>query len=96
MSRLVDLGQLLSSDQLTRTTLVDGSGVILDVDSLEVYTLNETGMTLVEALARGASSIDELVGALQAEYEVDEETARADILELVELLVQHLERRGLK
>jgi hypothetical protein len=90
MSRLVDLSKLLSSDELTQTKLADETGVILDVDSLQVFSLNETGMFLVEAMREGAVTREELVARMVESFEVDEETAGADLDSFVSELVKYL------
>jgi hypothetical protein len=79
MSKLQRLSELLQSDKVTRTTLVDDTGVILHLDSLQVLTLNETGMFLVDRIGEGMSSVEQLITALSEEFEVDEATARGDI-----------------
>jgi hypothetical protein len=92
-SRVSDIGKLaamLSDDELTTTKLVDGTGVILDVDSLQVFTLNQTGMFLIEAMGEGVTDRDVLVARLVAEFEVDDETATADVDAFVEDLVKFL------
>ena len=79
MTDIEELARMLATDELTTTKLVDGTGVILDVDSLKVFTLNETGMFLVEAMGEGAADRGGLVERLVAEFEVDEATAAADV-----------------
>ncbi len=79
MSDLGRLSELLQSDNVTWTTLVDNTGVILHLDSLQVLTLNETGMFLVERIGEGMCSVEKLIAALTEEYEVDEEAAREDV-----------------
>jgi hypothetical protein len=86
----VDLSKLLASDQLTQTTLADATGVILDVDSLQVFTLNESAVVIVEALREGAATREELVERLLEVFEVDEETAARDVDEFVAELSRHL------
>jgi hypothetical protein len=87
MTNLERLSELMRSDKVTRTTLVDDTGVILHLDSLQVLTLNETGMFLVERIGEGMSSVEQLISALTEEFEVDEATARGDI----ELFLDELE-----
>ena len=53
---------------------------------LAVYSLNETGMFLVEALCEGAPDADALAARLVDAFEVDETTARADVAEFIEEL----------
>ena len=68
VSRLADLSALLASETLTQTELADRTGVVLDVDAMQVFALNETGMFLVNALREGASDrgalLERLVEAL--------------------------------
>jgi hypothetical protein len=90
MRRAVDLSRLLSSDAIRQTRLADHSGVILDVDSLQVFSLNDTGMCLVEALRDGVDDHDGLVEKLVAKFEVDEATAAADVNAFVEELARYL------
>jgi len=73
------LSQLMRSDKVTQTKLADETGVILHLDSLQVLTLNETGMFLVERIGEGLSTSDQLIAALTDDFEVDEATARADV-----------------
>ena len=90
MTDIEKLAAMLSDDELTTTKLVDGTGVILDVDSLQVFTLNQTGMVLVEAMGQGVADHDGLVSKLVAEFEVDHETAAADLDVFIEDLVGFL------
>ena len=53
-------------------------------------TLNETGTFFWEKLANGTTKED-LISAVLAEYDVDEETARND----VELFIDNLTKNGL-
>ena len=90
MRRAFDLSRLLSSDAISQTRLADHSGVILDVDSLQVFSLNETGMCLVEALREGVEDHDGLVKKLVSQFDVDEVTAAGDVDAFVEELARHL------
>jgi hypothetical protein len=74
-----ELTRMLATDELTTTKLVDGTGVILDVDSLQVFTLNETGMFLVETMAEGAVDREGLIERMLADFEVLEEVAASDV-----------------
>ena len=93
MSRISELAKLLSSDKISHTRMVDDSGVVLDVDSLQVLGLNETGLLLVEALRDGVDDRPGLVRRLVDEYEIDEATALADVdafvAELTAFLMNH-------
>ncbi|MCP4897069.1 MAG: PqqD family protein [bacterium] len=79
MSRIDELKSLLASDDLSTTKLADESGVVLDIDSLQVLALNETGMFLVEVLREGASTKEELAKRLAEEFEVDQDVALKDV-----------------
>ena len=90
MRRTVDLARLLSSEGVSQTRLADHSGVILDVDSLRVFSVNDTGMSLVEALRDGVDDHEGLVRRLVVEFEVDDATAAADVDAFVEELAHYL------
>lgn len=73
---------------------VAGENVVLSVgDEVKIngmITLNDTGATLWKCLENGAETAD-LVAALLAEYDVDEQTAAAH----VEVYVNKLKELGL-
>ncbi|MBO5060206.1 MAG: PqqD family protein [Clostridia bacterium] len=52
------------------------------VDFNGMITINETGAFLWEVLSKGATK-EEMLSALLAEYDVDEETAKKDITEFL-------------
>lgn len=69
---------------------IAGSWIIVPVAEMVVefnglMNLNESGAFLWKKLAEGAE-MEELVSGMLEEYEIDEETARADIQEFVNLL----------
>ena len=65
---------------------IDGETVLLrtkeKADEKELLGLNEVGRRVWE-MADGGNSIDAMVAALAAEYEVSVEAARADVLRFV-------------
>ena len=79
MNNIEKLAAMLATDELTTTKLVDGTGVILDVDSLQVFTLNETGMFLVEAMGEGVADRDGLVARMVENFEVEDDEAGVDV-----------------
>jgi hypothetical protein len=89
LSRIRSLAKSLSSERISFTKMLDASGVLLDVESLQVFSLNETGLFLAEALRDGVDNRKDLVRRLVAEYEIEESTAAAD----VEAFVDELSRR---
>jgi len=98
MSQIEELARLLASDdEFTQQKLADETGVILDVDSLQVFSLNETGMFLVEEMKAGIVTEDALVTRMMEEFEVEEEVARKDVSEFVtELATYLIEKRKKK
>jgi hypothetical protein len=62
-----------------RLTALEGEGVVLHLDSRRYFTVNATGLTLLEAL-REPRTMPELVEALMREYAVEmpEATATAE------------------
>jgi hypothetical protein len=53
-----------------RLTSLEGEGVVLHMGARRYFTVNETGLTLLEAMVH-PRTFDELVEAVLAEYEVD-------------------------
>jgi len=90
MNELLELADSLRDERLTQTRLADGSGVILDLESLQVLSLNDTGMFLVERLKAGARTVGELTTALCDEFEVDAEAARRDVDQFLQALREQL------
>lgn len=64
-------------------TVVLPTGDVMDVNMM--ITLNDTGKFLWQQLETGAQ-MDDLVQAMLAEYEVDEQTARSGIERFVTIL----------
>jgi hypothetical protein len=91
MTRLVDLARLLSSEAVSQTRLVDRSGVLLDAEALHVFSVNDTGMCLIEALQSGVDDHDGLVRRLMEEFAVDAEVAARDVDGFVDELARQLE-----
>ena len=70
---------------------IAGSNVVMPtgealVDFNMMLTLNETGVFLWKLLERKANK-DELLSAILTEYKIDEETAKADIDEFIDMLI---------
>lgn len=57
-----------------RLTSLEDEGVVLHLGEKRYFTVNETGLVLLEAL-KSPRSFAELVAELMKEYEVSEETA---------------------
>jgi hypothetical protein len=69
-----------------RVTALENEGVALHLDSHKYYTLNVTGLTLLDALAE-PRTIDELGAALTAQYDVSSEDAERTARAFVEQCV---------
>jgi methyltransferase-like protein len=67
--------------------LVPITNNIADMNS--VYTLNETGAFIWEQID-GKRSIEEIIAALTAEYEIDNKNAEEDVLSFVENMSKYL------
>ena len=67
--------------------LVPVANNIADMNS--VYTLNETGAFLWE-LIDGRKTVSDLIESLISEYEIDKETADADVMSFIEEMKKYL------
>ena len=72
------------------TDLDDGSAVLLHLDNKFYYSLNETGSFMWQQIEKsaGAMSMEGLVEALYAHFDVNPEQARADVKEFIEDLAK--------
>jgi hypothetical protein len=69
------------------TSLDDGTGVLLNLDTLVYYSLNRTGASTWQRIQQeSAVEFDELVRRLVETYEVSESDARRHLGEFVERL----------
>lgn len=74
------------------TPLPDGSGVLLNLETLLYFSLNRTGAVLWQEIDRvGTADLDSLVNQACGRFEVDQTSAKTEITHFVE----HLERLGL-
>jgi Coenzyme PQQ synthesis protein D (PqqD) len=71
------------------TKLDDGTGVVLNLDTLCYYSLNQTGVTLWQHIESSeVFTPEDLLRATCERFEVDEDTARVEIGAFVERLQQ--------
>lgn len=69
------------------TPLDDGTGVLLNVDTLLYYNLNRTAAAIWKEIeANSALELNDLVPALCQRFEVDSDEARREIAAFVEKL----------
>jgi hypothetical protein len=64
----------------------DDEVVVLDLGAGEYYSLDAVGSAIWEQLKDGQTA-DAIVGRLLAAYEVDEPTARADVMRIIRELL---------
>jgi hypothetical protein len=70
-----------------RLTALAGEGVVLHLGSRRYFTVNETGLTILNALVQ-PSTFDELVAAVCAEFDVEEAVATETTQAFVEHCIQ--------
>jgi hypothetical protein len=66
-----------------RLTALEGEGVALHLGTRRYYSVSESGLDILEALA-APKTLDELVAVLTAKYEVTVEQAKATTEEFLE------------
>ncbi len=72
------------SSQTVFTPLADGSGVLLNIDTLAYYKLNRTGAALWQAIDSGsARTLDDLVQHACEKYDVDDRRAHESLGEFL-------------
>ena len=67
---------------------LEGESVLLNLDSEVYFGLDEVGTRIWHALSE-TGKVGEAVNRLLEEFEVDEETVRKDLAELLEELVEN-------
>lgn len=71
------------------TPLDDGTGVLLNLETLFYYSLNRTGVALWQEIERSSPpNVDLLVNAICERFDVDEEGARRGIVAFVTRLAE--------
>ncbi len=74
-------GSLLTRNPEVAFREVDGETVMLSVETGKYYSLN-TVATRIWALLAQPMTVDEICAVIVAEFEVDEQTCRRDVIEL--------------
>ncbi|HEX8685858.1 MAG TPA: PqqD family protein [Pyrinomonadaceae bacterium] len=67
------------------TEFEEGEGVLVDLDTKKYFQLNETGSLVWRALERG-QTLEEIVGAMTARYDVSPEHAAESVGRLLDSL----------
>lgn len=77
------------SSQTVFTPLADGTGVLLNLETLFYYNLNRTGSVLWQQIEAGkVLTLDDLLCSAHEQFDVDEASAR----ELISGFVKQLEQ----
>lgn len=72
------------------TPLDEGGGVLLNVNTLVYYSLNQTGVSVWRRIEEQKSVVfDDLINAICEEFDVAEKDARRHVAEFIERLEQY-------
>ena len=74
---------LKASDRVVLTTLADGTGVLLHLDTKFYFTLNKSGVAVWNCLEMAPTNVLDLTELLVARFEVAHDQARADLNSLL-------------
>lgn len=62
------------------TTLAGGTGVLVNLEGMEILTFNETGMLIIAGLRESTlPTIEGIVTAITDRFSIDDATAREDV-----------------
>lgn len=72
------------------TPLNDGTGVLLNLDTLFYYSLNRTGAAVWQQIESSDSkTLDDLIASTCERFEVNRDAARRDVSAFIERLEQY-------
>jgi hypothetical protein len=83
----MDLNKYPTPHPQVATRTVEDAAVIVLADSGEVTVLNPVGTSVWE-LADGRRTVQEIIAAIEAEYEVSREQAQEDVTSFLQTLVE--------
>jgi len=89
-SDLLQFVRDMQADKYSYTVLADGTAVLMDIENLQVLSLNKTGSVLVQSLRNGETNTDSLAEIIAGEFSIDRETARSDTISFLEALLQQV------
>lgn len=72
-----------NEDTAVRT--IEGEAFIVNAETSELHNLNPVGTRVFE-LVDGAHTVEDIVAVIVDEYEVDGETAKADVIDFLAVL----------
>ena len=87
MPTIPDNARLNRRDRVVANDLNDTETVMLDVDQGTYYGVTGTGRSIWDLLAEPATP-DTIVDSLLAEYEIDEDTCRAEVHAFLDDLIE--------
>lgn len=77
-----------ASDRVIFTPLVDGTGVLLHLDSKFYFTLNATGSAVWRRISESPATVDAIAEHLAETFEVSADDARGDVADLLAELAE--------
>ena len=81
--------RVVGRDSVHVQTLDDGEAILLDMNSEEYYSLNDTGRYMWQLLESHATIDDALTELVEHVPDEDSETLRRDLIGFVDQLVAH-------
>jgi len=92
----MDLTQTVKPDpEVVCTAVGDKEAVLLHLDTKKYYSLNHTGLRIWQLLSKGSTPA-EVIGQLQAEFDVTPEKAHESVIDLMkELISEKLIQTGI-
>ena len=78
-------GRYVVREGISSTTLPDGGGVLLDLQTDECFSLNAVGVLVWQGIEQGAD-LEEVAASIAATFSAPVERVRTDVVRLVEVL----------
>ncbi|MBN1623397.1 MAG: PqqD family protein [Clostridia bacterium] len=67
---------------------MQGETVLLNLETGDYYSLNQVGSLIIKCIEENLS-VDEITAKVLDTYDIDEETAKSDVLSLIDDLVKN-------
>lgn len=81
---LEEIRKALDLPDIMDTRLADGSGVLMNIESRRVVSLNETGLFLLDNIRDGRVGVEQLVEKLTEEFIVSSKDAEEDVKDFIQ------------
>lgn len=78
---------VIKQSSRTASRVVEGSAVVIVIDQQKLHTLNEVGTFVWSAAGTEGRTVDDIIGAVVDEFEVERDVASKDVLGFVEQLI---------